>query len=122
MACFIVPAAEAVVTTVTKKIIEKKEGGSEHAGMFSSKLGMLGNMLWGGSALLAFEHVWHGEVVPFFPFLTAAGSAAETSAMLQEMATVGTGMAAAVTLAWAGAVIAGEKIKAAHTHKEGAKK
>lgn len=122
MACFIVPAAEAVVTTVTKKIIEKKEGGSEHAGMFSSKLGMLGNMLWGGSALLAFEHVWHGEVVPFFPFLTAAGSAAETSAMLQEMATVGTGMAAAVTLAWAGAVIAGEKIKAAHTQKEGAEK
>ena len=122
MACFIVPAAEAVVTTVTKKIIEKKEGGSEHAGMFSSKLGMLGNMLWGGSALLAFEHVWHGEVVPFFPFLTAAGSAAETSAMLQEMATVGPGMAAAVTLAWAGAVIAGEKIKAAHTRKEGAKK
>ena len=122
MACFIVPAAEAVVTTVTKKIIEKKEGGSEHAGMFSSKLGMLNNMLWGGSALLAFEHVWHGEVVPFFPFLTAAGSAAETSAMLQEMATVGTGMAAAVTLAWAGAVIAGEKIKAAHTQKEGAEK
>ena len=122
MACFIVPAAEAVVTTVTKKIIEKKEGGSEHAGMFSSKLGMLGNMLWGGSALLAFEHVWHGEVVPFFPFLTAAGSAAETTAMLQEMATVGTGMAAAVTLAWAGAVIAGEKIKAAHTQKEGAEK
>ena len=122
MACFIVPAAEAVVTTVTKKIIEKKEGGSEHAGMFSSKLGMLGNMLWGGSALLAFEHVWHGEVVPFFPFLTAAGSAAETSAMLQEMTTVGTGMAAAVTLAWAGAVIAGEKIKAAHTQKEGAEK
>lgn len=23
----------------------------------------LNNMLWGGSALLAFEHVWHGSVV-----------------------------------------------------------
>jgi len=111
MACFIVPAAEAVVTTVTKKIVKKKEG-SDHEGKFSSKLGLLNNMLWGGSALLAFEHLWHGEVVPFFPFLTAAKSAAETSAMLHEMATVGTGMAVLVTAAWAGVVVIGERIKA----------
>jgi len=35
-------------------------------------LGWLTNMLWGGSLLLAFEHVWHGEETPWFPFLTAA--------------------------------------------------
>ena len=32
---------------------------------FSRKLKWLNTMLWGGAALLAFEHVWHGEVVPY---------------------------------------------------------
>ena len=59
-------------------------------------------MLWGGSALLAFEHVWHGEVQPFFPFLTAASDPESAAEMLHEMATSGTAMAAVVTLAWAG--------------------
>jgi hypothetical protein len=113
MACFTVPAAEAVVTTIAGKIIkskEKKEGlsgavntkpeseGSEKIS-WSTKIGWLNKMLWGGSALLAFEHVWHGEVVPFFPFLTAVkdGEAAE---MLHEMATAGVCMALLVTAAW----------------------
>ena len=57
-------------------------------------------MLWGGSALLAFEHVWHGEVVPFFPFLTAAKDPEAFSEMLHEMSTVGVSMAVVVTLVW----------------------
>ena len=57
-------------------------------------------MLWGGSALLAFEHVWHGEIVPWFPFLTAASDPAEASVMISEMATVGVSMAALVTAVW----------------------
>ena len=57
-------------------------------------------MLWGGSALLAFEHVWHGEIVPWFPFLTAAGDAEEASIMLHEMATVGVSMAILITAVW----------------------
>jgi hypothetical protein len=68
------------------------------------KLRWLSNLLWGGSALLAFEHLWHGEVVPWFPFLTAAGNPADASVMLHEMATVGVSMAALVTLAWIGMV------------------
>ena len=59
-------------------------------------------MLWGGSALLAFEHVWHGEIVPWFPFLTAAGDPANTSEMLHEMATAGVSMAVLVTAVWFG--------------------
>ena len=59
-------------------------------------------MLWGGVALLAFEHLWHGEITPFFPFLTAATEgAAAVSEMLHEMATVGVGMAILVTVVWA---------------------
>ena len=60
----------------------------------------LNNMLWGGSALLAFEHVWHGEVTPWFPFLTAASNPADTAEMLHEMATVGVTMAILITIVW----------------------
>ena len=114
MACFTVPAAEAVVTTIAGKIIkakEKKQGlsgavntkpesGDEAPKIsWSTKIGWLNKMLWGGSALLAFEHVWHGEIVPFFPFLTAVsdGNAME---MLHEMATAGVSMALLVTAVW----------------------
>ena len=61
-------------------------------------------MLWGGSALLAFEHVWHGEVVPWFPFLTNAASPDTAAEMLHEMATAGVSMAVLVTLVWLGMV------------------
>ena len=57
MACFLVPTTEAIVTTVIKKVADKK--GSDN--IFIKKMGWLNNMLWGGSALLAFEHVWHGD-------------------------------------------------------------
>lgn len=103
MACFTVPATEAIITTVAGKIIknkEKKQGNENPEKIaFSEKLGWLNKMLWGGSALLAFEHVWHGEVIPTFPFLTAVkdGEAAE---MLHEMATAGVCMALIVTAAW----------------------
>ena len=113
MACFIVPAVEAIVVSVAKKVIEKKEKQPEEVSVvldgtpetaykvpFSRKLKWLTNLLWGGSALLAFEHVWHGEVVPWFPFLTAAADPADAAEMLHEMATVGVSMAALVTLVW----------------------
>ena len=92
MACFVVPAAEAVVVTAVEKGLKK------------DKVKWLGNMLWGGSALLAFEHVWHGEVVPWFPFLTAAADPADTAEMLHEMSTVGVTMTVVVTAAWLGMV------------------
>ena len=103
MACFIVPATEAIVTTVAQKVIKKKEGNnkSETKIRFSEKLKWLNGMLWGGSALLAFEHVWHGEVVPWFPFLTAMNDPADTAEMLAEMSTVGVTMAIVVTAVWA---------------------
>lgn len=104
MACFLVPTAEAiVVTAVTAKTpadeaksIEQAEGIS-----WSRKLGWLKNMLWGGALLLLLEHIWHGEVVPWPPFLTAMANPADTAEMLHEMATVGVGMAVLVTAVWA---------------------
>ena len=116
MACFVVSAAEAVIVTVAAKAIEKKEKNQASVSLpaetglpepsvkipFSRKLKWLRNLLWGGVILLAFEHVWHGEVVPWFPFLTAAANPADAAEMLREMATVGVTMAVLVTVVWLG--------------------
>lgn len=138
MACFLVPTGEAIVTTIVTKAFKSLEK-SKHidAAMdgdisdsvkgielsheeigdavsgripFSKKLSWLNNMLWGGSALLAFEHVWHGEVVPWFPFLTAMESPDEAMTMLHEMSTVGVSMAVLVTAAWGVMVLASDVI------------
>lgn len=106
MACFVIPATEAIITTVATKIIEKKEASEiseltvTNKELFSTKLKRLNKMLWGGSALLAFEHLWHGEIQPFFPFLTAAANEADAVNMLHEMSTVGVTMALLVTFVW----------------------
>ncbi|MBE5924233.1 MAG: hypothetical protein E7271_07185 [Lachnospiraceae bacterium] len=122
MACFLVPTGEAIVTTVLTKAFKSKEKAELEATNeeisekvsskipFSKKLSWLNNMLWGGSALLAFEHVWHGEVVPWFPFLTAMESPDEASAMLHEMSTVGVSMAVLVTAVWGIMVLASDII------------
>ena len=109
MACFLVSAAEAVVVTAVEKGSEKKEvnevksSGSVQEEVripLSKKLKWLTYMLWGGSVLLAFEHIWHGEVVPWFPFLTAMSDPADAAGMLHEMATVGVCMAVLITVVW----------------------
>ncbi len=110
MACFLVPAAEAIVTTVASKAMKKNSVPEAEAKItFGSRLNWLNNLLWGGSALLAFEHVWHGEVTPFFPFLTAAAEG-ETVEMLKEMGTVGVGMAVLVTGVWVGMVLVAKAV------------
>ena len=105
MACVLIPTAEAVITTVVTAVLEKKakkSGKTENVGKtpFYKKMKVLNSMLWGGSALLIFEHVWHGEIVPYFPFLTAAQNPQDTAVMLHEMSTVGVAMAVLVTLIW----------------------
>lgn len=119
MACFLVPAAEAVVVTAAYIAVKKKEQKIKAPELsqgkdfsvktdriaLSKKLGWLLSLLWGGVLLLAFEHFWHGEIVPFPPFLSAAGSPDETAQMLHETATVGAAMAGFVTAVW-GAVCA----------------
>jgi len=105
MACFLVPAGEAIVTTVVQKVAQKREksGGEKvkKTGLtWSRRLSWLNKMLWGGVILLALEHIWHGEVVPWPPFLTAMATPSEVGPMLHEMATFGSAMAAAITVIW----------------------
>ena len=114
MACFVVPAAEAVVVTAVYLAAKKREMKIEapklaNADKFeektskitwSKRLSWLMGLLWGGVILLAFEHFWHGEVVPFPPFLSAMATPEDKAEMLHEMSTVGVGMAVSVTAAW----------------------
>ena len=106
MACFLVSSAEAVVVTAASKAAKQHDTAenSAHTAQnrisFAHKLKWLSNMLWGGSILLAFEHVWHGEVTPWFPFLTAMNDPGDTAEMLHEMATIGVTMAVIITAVW----------------------
>ncbi len=111
MACFLVSAAEALVVTGIEKAEEKKEKVQIESGKIdaavepekvpmSRKLKWLTWMLWGGAILLCYEHVWHGEVVPWFPFLTAMADPGDAAEMFHEMATVGVTMAVIITVTW----------------------
>lgn len=105
MACFVVPASEAVVTKIVEKATGNSVDKSEAKSPFIRHLNWLSNLLIGGSVLLAFEHVWHGEVVPWFPFLTAMENSEDTAEMLHEMGTVGVGMAVLITVVWIAMVL-----------------
>lgn len=130
MACFLVPTGEAIVVSLLRLALKKKEERAEvqpdslasSASLVSlaspvsptsparlaspgvrtlrRRLRWFSHMLWGGSALLAFEHLWHGEIVPWFPFLTAASDPESAGVMLHEMATAGVMMALLTTVAW----------------------
>jgi hypothetical protein len=106
MACFVVPLGEAIVMTIVQKVVTKREKNSNvgkvnKVGLtWSQRLGWLNKMLWGGSILLAFEHLWHGEIVPWPPFLTAMKNPSDIAPMLHEVATFGTAMALTVTAIW----------------------
>ncbi len=117
MACFLAPTAEAIVLSIVKYHVKKKEelslpskaeaGESAELAQenndkipFSRKLGWLTNLLWGGSFLLLIEHIWHGEIVPWAPFITAMSNKADTIEMLKEIATAGVSMAVLCTAVW----------------------
>lgn len=116
MACFLVSTAEAIVVTVAAKAAKNSEMKTESVKLekkaavetkqekvlpWSKKLMILAQLLWGGAFLLCFEHIWHGEVVPWFPFLTAMNDPGDTAEMLHEMGTIGVTMAVIVTVTWA---------------------
>ena len=125
MACFLVSTAEAIVVTAAAKIVKNKEMSAESVKLeknaaveakqekklpWSKKLMILAQLLWGGAFLLCYEHIWHGEVVPWFPFLTAMNDPGDTAEMLSEMGSIGVTMAIIVTVTWAIMMFAADKI------------
>ena len=127
MACFLVSTAEAIVVTVAAKAAKNKEMSAESVKLgknaaveekqenrlpWSRKLMILAKLLWGGAFLLCYEHIWHGEVVPWFPFLTAMNDPGDTAEMLHEMSTIGVTMAIIVTVTWAVMMFVADRILA----------
>ena len=107
MACFTIPLAEAIVVSAVKAVTFKKntdniidESKKLKIQDIRKKIGWLQKMLFGGSYLLAIEHIYHGEVSFVPPFLTAMKTPEEIPVMLHEMATVGVGMAVLTTAVW----------------------
>ena len=97
MACFTVPLATAAVAEAVKAALPA----AARKNPFVAKLGWLGRMMFGGSFLLAIEHVYHGEIIFTPPFLTAVKEGPEaTSDMLHEMATRGVAMAVLLGVVW----------------------
>lgn len=137
MGCFVVPMAEAIVVSIVKKVVKKKKGNTASAEAedvtfldgeskelnqtkidWEQKLSWLNQLLWGGVFLLAIEHIWHGEVVLWPPFLTAMNNPSEIPIMLHEMATIGTSMAVFVTLVWVVMVYVAENKLKQTLHKK----
>ena len=85
MACFIVPMGLGIITTLLARFFPKRWN-----------INWLNAMLWGAVAMLMVEHVAHGEIIPYPPFLTAGILEA-----LPEMLSVGGPMTIASTSIWA---------------------
>ena len=112
MACFVVSAAVGVGTAVARHVVKRHENKLELEGKvqlpekfgsdvkWSKKLGYLELTLFAGSFLLAIEHILHGEVIPYPPFLAKA-TPDQFGEMLHEMGTVGVAMLAVLFVAWA---------------------
>jgi len=84
MACFLVPMGTAILTTTVRKKVSEKY-----------HINWLNSMLWGGAVMLAVEHISHGEVVFYPPFLTAG-----LPEVLPEMLKVGVPMTLSIFLIW----------------------
>ena len=98
MACFLVPMGGAIGVSIAQKAVKGKEKKEQIKKKWH--LDWLSKLLWGGTILLAIEHIWHGEVIPWPPFLTAMKNPADIPEMLHEMATSGVAMAGAITAMW----------------------
>ena len=110
MACFTVTTVAAIGVGVARHVVKHNENKKDPTRVdpikldnmpVSKKLGVLELALWGGSFILAGEHLIHGEVSFKFPWLTAVSEGPEAvSDMLTEMGTVGVGMLGIIVGGW----------------------
>ena len=123
MACILVSATAGIGVAVARHIVKHHENKLELEGKtqlpekfgsdvkWSQKLAYLELTLFSGSFVLAIEHILHGEVVPFPPFLTAANNPADTAEMLTKKNTVEVAMLAILLVAWGAGVAIVDYIK-----------
>ena len=111
MACFTVTAVAAIGVGVARHIVKHNEKKADPTKVeninvdtlkTSKKLGILELALFGGSFILAGEHLLHGEVSFKFPWLTAINEGQDAvRTMLTEMGTVGVAMLVTIVGGWA---------------------
>ena len=99
MACFLVAATVGVFTTAFRNRIPE-----------NYHIGWLNIMIWASVLALLVEHIWQGEIVPWFPFLTAMSDPADTAEMLTEMAQIGIPMLLVVLAIWGVMVYAANRV------------
>ncbi|MEM1696822.1 MAG: hypothetical protein QXQ90_09555 [Desulfurococcaceae archaeon] len=90
MACFITPLVIGVVLRLLRRYISEK-----------ANLHLLEYMLIGGALVLAAEHVYHGEITYYPPFLTAMQSPENIPVLLHEISYVGGLITIATVVVWA---------------------
>ncbi|MFH1895318.1 MAG: hypothetical protein ABIJ74_01910 [archaeon] len=104
MACFAVATVFGIIISFFRKKFPKE-----------LHINWLIAMIFGGAMALAVEHVAHGEIVPWPPFLTAMSNPADTAVMLKELVLVGIPMTLALVLGWIAMVFVYEKVLAPKT-------
>ena len=109
MACFTAPLAAAIAAGIVRRSVASKEPEKTETVSWATKLGWLEKLSFGGCALLAFEHIWHGEIIFQFPFLTGVRDG-NTAEVLKEIATVGGAMTALILAVWIGMLIVSSAI------------
>ena len=104
MACFTAPLAAAIAAGIVRRTMQSGDTEKSETISWSAKLGWLEKLSFGGCALLAFEHIWHGEIIFQFPFLTGVRDG-NTAEVLKEIATVGGAMTALIFAVWIGMLV-----------------
>ena len=98
MSCFIVPMAQAIVTSAYRKVNGKSIKTADSA--LKRQIPALEKMLWGGTVMLIVDHIINGELTWQYPFFTALETGG-FPVMLREMLTVGVPMSLVLTAVWA---------------------
>lgn len=100
MACFLVPTGTALIVLFIAVL-----GRNRMSAFWKLRIGTLNLMLWGGVLMLAVEHYAHGEIVPYFPFLTKG-----IEELVPELLTVGVPMTLVIFCAWGVMVVLQTKL------------
>ena len=99
----------AIAAGVARRTVAAKDSDKQETISWATKLGWLEKLSFGGCALLAFEHIWHGEIIFQFPFLTGVRDG-NTAEVLREIATVGGAMTALILAVWIGMLVVSSAI------------
>lgn len=110
MCCFVVPMAQAIATTVYRKVCGSR---IDSGNVFMRNIPALEKMLWGGTVMLIVDHIISGELSWQFPFFTALNAANGWSVLLEEMLGTGVPMSVVLTVVWMAYSVIVERRKSA---------